>query len=235
MNEMKTEETMLFFDLEHYVPEEQRQSKTTTLRANPDRKGQFLLGGVVTNLQYDDGLGRSNTGEYWIWKETSLENDEEIQKAEEKVLEKIYHHFKRSWEIVTQNFSRRRDLIVVGTGIARFDLPLLYIRSSKYQFAPKEDLYSIFLKTKPIDLTTLGIAFVKPKGRIKPVSTRDLMRSLGIKDSKETGQIVWELYDNGEYDKIEKRTNREVKTNIIIYSELISRIRQKYQQKRVKR
>ncbi|MHA1168704.1 MAG: hypothetical protein ACTSRU_12830 [Candidatus Hodarchaeales archaeon] len=61
------------------------------------------------------------------------------------------------------------------------------------------------------------------------------MRSLGIKDSKETGQIVWELYDNGEYDKIEKRTNREVKTNIIIYSELISRIRQKYQQKRVKR
>ncbi|MHA1168705.1 MAG: hypothetical protein ACTSRU_12835 [Candidatus Hodarchaeales archaeon] len=123
MNEMKTEETMLFFDLEHYVPEEQRQSKTTTLRANPDRKGQFLLGGVVTNLQYDDGLGRSNTGEYWIWKETSLENDEEIQKAEEKVLEKIYHHFKRSWEIVTQNFSRRRDLIVVGTGIARFDLP----------------------------------------------------------------------------------------------------------------
>lgn len=226
---------MLFFDLEYYVPLDQRESKKSTLRANPNKKGQFLLGGFAKSVPHNDNSVITDSSEFWIWNESSLSNMEEILKAEEKVLKKLYQLFEQTWLDITQNFSKRNDLIVVGTGVARFDLPILYIRSCKYNFASKEELFSTFLTVKPIDLTTLGIAYVKPKRKIKPVSTSDLMRSLEIERSKKTGQVVWDLYDNEEYKKIEERTKSEVEMNIKIFNEQIRRIRQKYSYRRTQR
>ena len=218
---------MLFFDLEFFVPANQRKSKTSTLRANPNKEGQFLLGGVITDINPFQKHQEPNLSEYWIWNDPSFRKADNIRKAEQNILKSFYSFFKSSWAFINKG-GRRRDLFVVGTGISRFDLPILYIRSNYYDFASPSELFSLYFASKPIDLTDIGINYVKPGKILKPVSTSDLMRSLGLEKEKTTGQHVWELYDNSDYELIEQRTREEVQVNIELFFILNDKIRSQF-------
>ena len=135
-------------------------------------------------------------------------------KDEEKAtLGEIYQYFRESWKLIEGKSSDNPDLILVGTGISRMDVPALFIRSVLHKVESESALYETYFKTKIVDLGDVGIALFKPDPRffgIYPKTTNALMSRLGIPSHKQTGKSVWELYEAHEYEAIKERTKSEV-------------------------
>ncbi len=210
----KTE--MIVFDLEFYVPPEDRHKRGASLLANPHKKGHYLLGGVFTKYKPLKNMSIDNLQyhHFWIWKYGN----------EKTVLKKIYEYIRSSWEGLKNKDPKQADLMFYGIGISRFDVPILYIRSQYHQIAPPEDLFECYFKAKQLDLSNIAIPFFNKDKVMYPKTMNSIFRRFGIKKEKVSGINVWEMYDQKSYKKIEKRTETEVRDCIELYQIISKKI-----------
>jgi len=205
----------IFFDLEFYVPSSEREKPGASLLANPLKDDQFLLGGVFTRYwPLKETKQDLQFQHYWIWN----------QKTEKKVLRSIYEYFQNSWDIIKNKDPRQADLILCGIGISRFDLPILYIRSVKNRIDKSENIFEVYFKTKPVDLSNVGISFFNREKVMYPKTVNQIFSRFGLDQEKVPSTHVWDKYDNEDYEWIEKRTEREVRDCINLYQILCSKI-----------
>ncbi len=212
---------MLFFDLEFYVPKQDRLSVRSSMIVNPAKLSHTLLGGAFysQHLRSDVPLNPALDG-HWLWDYAS---------DERKMLTDIKARFEREW---TANRNEKEevlgkpieDLVVCGAGISRFDLPALYCRSVLHEIAPPDDLFDLFLKPKAIDLANTGSCLFREDRTLYPKTTREMAGRLRIPEGKGSSKSVWTLYEENALQDIRARTEEEVRTVIRIYSSLRDRI-----------
>ncbi|WP_297487263.1 hypothetical protein [Thermococcus sp.] len=211
---------VVFLDLEYYAPKEHRNRPG--LKANPYLDGGFLIGGVFQRyFPIEDKLEKE--GEFWIWDY----KDENTKEKERELLRRIYYYFRESWMRweALGNDSHLTEPIVAGFGIARFDVPVLFARSLKHEIADPARLYDIYFKLRPFDLS-VAVATIVPETKypkvLAPVSQNWAIKHLiGNVERKPSGTTVWELYDQGNYEKIAERTKAEVEIAEKVYSNLL--------------
>ena len=133
----------VFFDIECYVPpEDQEKEGRSSLVFNAGKPDHFILGGVFRRMFPMQGVLES-AQEFWNF-------DKEKEKL---TLTAIYEYFNKCWEMIDKRSRRDNpDLILIGTGISRHDIPALYVRSVHNNIAPKEALYETYFKAKVVDL-----------------------------------------------------------------------------------
>jgi hypothetical protein len=206
---------VIFFDIECYVPPESRQQSKGSLIFNAGITNHFVLGGVFRRA-FPLQNRFEPVWQVWNW---SIEE-------EKTTLQQIYGYFKKSWKLIEEKTGNHPDLILVGTGISRFDIPTLYVRSTLHHVDTEEALYETYFKTKTVDLGDVGIPLFKNHPKIYslyPKTTNALKKRLGLQKPKTSGKSVWELYESNQFDAIKKRTASEVKDIIAIASRIVSR------------
>ena len=205
---------MLFFDLEFYVPKEDRNNSSSSLIVNPNLKKHKLLGGTFYSKSFDDKLPKKpKFKQLWLW---NFNNNEKV------LLDQIDNVFIDEWEKTKkeEKWILRKplvDLVVCGIGISRFDIPALYCRSFRFLIDSPEKLFDIYFKTKQIELANVCSFLFPEEQYIYPKTTKEIMGRIKIKGDKDTSKNVWELFDKNDVDKIESRTTEEVKNILIIY------------------
>lgn len=138
------------------------------------------------------------------------------------IFEVIYDYFRESWKLIEGKSPDNPDLIVTGTGISRFDIPMLFVKSIIYNIDSHENLFDAYFKTKIVDLGDVGIPlFTKnPWPVLYPKPANALAARLGINVHKTSGKGVWDMYDAGDYEGIKQRTLEELKTTVEIARKL---------------
>lgn len=200
-------------DTEIYVPAGDRSKGQFSMKANAANPDHILLGGV---FRRDFPLLKKDYGyeQFWGWK----------KEEEKQTLEKIYSFFQESWKMIDGKSSRHPDLIVSGTGISRFDLPALLVKSMEHNIDSKENLFNTYFKTKIVDLGEVGIPLFSrnPSPVLYPKTANALVSRLGINARKASGKSVWDMYDGADYDGIKQRTLHELETCVEIARKLVS-------------
>lgn len=209
---------VVYFDIECYVPPNERQQSKSSMKFNPCRAQDFVLGGVFRRA-FPLQNRIEPPVEIWNW---------EAGREPFTILD-IYNFFKQSWKLIEQKTDQNPDLILIGTGISRHDIPTLYMRSMMHNIDNQQALYETYFKTKVVDLGDVGILLFRNDPKIYPMypkTTNALMSRLGLQTQgrKETGKNVWELYELGQYDAIKERTASEVENAVKITSSVISKI-----------
>jgi hypothetical protein len=212
---------MIFFDLEMYVPLEQRDSRPKgTMIFNPGKSTDLLLGGYFIS-KATKVREPNSTSSFWLW---NYDHDEK------KLLMAIIEYFKKEWELqqkekATVLNKRVRDLVTCGLGIGRMDLPTLFIRSQEHQILSTAELFDIFMKTRVIDLGQVA-CFLFPKEKVLyPKTANELTRVLQIGTKlKPSGKNVWDLYDDKKFGEIESRCQQEVDDILEMYYEIKNRM-----------
>jgi hypothetical protein len=192
---------IIFFDLEWYVPPNQRKLRGASLAMNPHKPGQFLLGGVFGKYhplkQKKEDIKFDH---FWLWQH---EDNEEI------LVKNIYEYIKEEWRKFDSTPGSQADLILCGQGISRLDIPVLYIRSTHYGVDNPEEIFYTYCKTKQVDLSNVSIPLIY--GDVMyPSNWNQICGRFRFDRIKESGTSVWTYYDNKEYSTIEKRTEAEV-------------------------
>ncbi len=210
---------VVFFDIECYVPPEARTLGKRSMKYNPAADDHFVLGGVFQRM-FPLLNKIEPRWQVWNW---------DIQQEKDTLLQ-IYDYVTKSWDLLDGKTDRNPDLILVGTGISRHDVPTLYIRSVKHNIDSAPAVFDAYFKTKMIDLTNVGIPLFRHDPKIYPIypkQTNALMSRFGL-GFKESGKTVWELYDSGEFEAIKQRTNTEVEDIQKITRAIISLISGKH-------
>ncbi|HJJ31376.1 MAG TPA: hypothetical protein O0X97_03910 [Methanocorpusculum sp.] len=194
---------LLIFDLEAYVPREERKRSSLSLAVNPYRAGHMLLGGVFH--LYHPATGEVlTTPEYehhWVWQDGD----------EAETVSRIYQIFAGMHERTAGKKKFAADPVVCGIGIANFDMPFICAKCMEYEVAPKDEIYESVCKFRVVDLNTAAIGFV-PGRELYPVPhNRIADYFLPERNEKPTGKVVWDMADNKEYALIEKRCETEVR------------------------
>lgn len=177
---------VIYFDIECYVPPDERQQSRSSMKFNPCKHRDFVLGGVFRRSFPLQNKIEAPT-EIWNWKPES----------EAITLSEIYDFFKQSWKHLEGKTDQNPDLILIGTGISRHDIPTLYMRSVMHNIDTQQSLYENYFKTKVVDLGDAGILLFGNDPRIYPMypkTTNALMSRLGLQTQgrKESGKNVWE-------------------------------------------
>jgi len=207
---------VIFLDIECYVPPEGRQQSKGSMIYNPARTDHFVLGGVFRRAF---PLQKKIEPPFQVWN---------WAREEEKItLRQIYDYFTDSWKLIEGRTFNHPDLILVGTGISRLDVPTLYVRSALHHIDTEAVLYETYFKTKIVDLGNVGIPLFRNNPAIYPLypkTTNALISRLKMQSRKTSGKSVWELYESGQFDAIKERTASEVEDAIEIASSIVSGI-----------
>ncbi len=203
---------VIYLDTECYVPIEDRGRSSGSLVVNPWKSRHSLLGGVFVRAFPLKGSA-IEMEPIWSWKLGS----------EKDAIKRIHDFFRASWKMIEHRTPDHPDLILVGTGISRFDIPMLFAKSSMNGIDSNEALYDMYFKTKMVDLDIAGIPLFDrtPAPVLYPKKVTQLMSRFGIAASKVSGKSVWELYDNQAFEDIEKRTAGEVEAIMKIASKIL--------------
>lgn len=204
----------VFFDIECYVPPEGRHSGMSSMIFNPAREDNFVLGGVFRRgFPLQNKLDQP--WQVWNWD----------RKDERSTLQQIYDHYRESWRLIEGKTDQNPDLILVGTGISRLDVPALYVRSAMHQIDSESALYETYFKTKMVDLGDVGIPLFQNNPAIYaiyPKTTNALISRLKLQKRKTSGKSVWDMYDSKEFEAIKERTASEVEDAVEIASRIAS-------------
>ncbi len=209
----------IFFDIEYYVPKEHRNRPG--LKANPYLNEGFVIGGVFQRyLPIDNKFEKKK--ELWIWNMKG----KDIQERERKLLREIYFYFRESWtrwEVLGKD-PRLTEPMAVGFGIARFDIPVLFVRSLLHEIAEPENLYETYFKLRQFDLSVASAPLIperKNQEVLAPISQNWAVRNLLDNGKrKPSGTTVWELFDANEYMTIIERTREEIEIAKNVYLKL---------------
>ena len=211
-----------------YVPSRDRknifiENDFGTFRFNPYRNWHILIGGHFISKSISTGKINFERS-IWLWE---YDNDEKA------MLRAIFDVFKDEWGIQNQKSEqvkvtgyKIKDVLTIGIGIARTDLPALLGRCLINNVAPSDELYSVFMKTKVIDLSNTT-SFLFPDDKILyPKSHQAIIKKIPkIKNVKKgPGSSVWNMYDSQQFDEIETRCTQEVREIVQIYGELQKKI-----------
>ena len=152
----------------------------------------------------------------WLWNYDS----------ERELLLEIYNIFLAEWshlysgKRIVISGKRLRDIITIGFGIGRVDLPALFVRSQLFEIDTSEKLYAVFLKTKVIDLGT-ACTFLFPEDPfLYPKSANEVAERISASKygaKKDAGKSVWKAYDEQDFEYIETRCAHEVHQIMSIY------------------
>lgn len=202
----------VYLDLECYVPPEDRHSSKSSMIFNPAKESNFILGGVFRR-----GFPLQNKLEQpwqvWNWD----------RKDERNTLQRIYDYFRESWKLIDGKTDQNPDLILVGTGISRLDVPALYVRSVMHRIDSEVALYETYFKTKIVDLGDVGITLFRNSPAIYaiyPKTTNALISRFKLQERKTSGKSVWDMCDSREFEEIKGRTASEVETTLEITSRI---------------
>ena len=202
----------IFFDIECYVPQESRHSGMSSMIFNPAKEDNFVLGGV---FRRGFPLQNKLEGAWQVWNWD--------RKDERNTLQQIYDYFRESWRLIVGKTDRNPDLIAVGTGITRLDIPALYVRSAMHKIDTEAALYETYFKTKIVDLGDAGILLFRRNPAIYaiyPKTTNALVSRLGLSNRKTSGKSVWDMYDARDFEAIKTRTAFEVDVAVEITSKI---------------
>lgn len=197
---------IVFLDTECYVPVEDRNKGPSSMIVNPANPKHILLGGVFTR-EFPLQQQKKKTDPFeqvWGW----------TNEDEKKTLRRIYEYFRESWKLIEAKSIDNPDLIVIGTGVSRFDIPMLFVKSLLNEIDSAERLYETFFKTKMVDLGDVGIGLFSLSASfpvIYPKTTNAIANRLQIPVRKISGKSVWDMYDAKEFEGIKERTLEEVK------------------------
>ncbi|SRR6266567_6228284 len=137
---------VVHLDLEGYVPKQDRIQKRSSMYANPGNPSHFLLGGVLCR-EFPLQSAKPTLTPIWNFS----------PEQEEDTLRQIYRYFQESWNLLEGKTWEHPDLIVMGFGISRFDIPAIFTRSLIKKIDNIENLFETYLKTKIVDLGDVGI------------------------------------------------------------------------------
>lgn len=211
---------VVMFDTEWYVPRDARSLYISSLKSNPMVPNNQFLGGVFYRFYPLKDKGQKfEKKEIFV---SSLAPDEEKEKLSE-----TYNYFKQSWDLLRGKMDRDADLITVGIGNSRFDLPSLFARSIFLGVDRPEMLYEVFLKTKPIDLSESTIPYFTWKGKrvLYPIVTNSMIKGFELNSQKkESGKRVWEMVEANDFESIKARVRGEVSDIWEIYNKLMKDI-----------
>jgi hypothetical protein len=194
---------ILVFDLEAYVPKNDRKRKSgASLAVNPFKPDHTLLGGVVCCVKPLSETSVPRYSHHWIW-----------ESSEEEVAASLYAEFSGVWKRVIRKRHMHADPVVAGIGISVFDLPFLLCKCLLHEIAPPEDIYETLCKFRVLDLSAAGIGFVKSGHPVLyPCTHNELADSLlGERVQKPTGKRVWDFVDEKQYPAIARRCEGEVR------------------------
>ena len=199
---------IIFFDLEYYVPAQDRRRETpggrTFSPVLPDHK---ILGGVfLVYYPMQDRIGERST--IWEWERGS----------ESQVLRAIYHLLQKEWRSYAPR-DQAGSLMLSGIGISHSDIPALLARLSSYSIGDHFRIYDLLCGCRQIDLATATYCqfsfnqsyFAYPKTK------SELYQKYLNGKKRESGKAVWELYENRNFAAIEARCKEEVDDALVIY------------------
>ena len=205
---------IIFFDLEFYVPKEDREGRMG-LKANPYRTGHFLIGGTLH--RYFPLIHKRNHDsikEFWIW---NYKNEAEMMKD-------IIAFIEESWSIIYKK-DNQAELFYSGIGISRVDIQYLFAKAKLLGIKTEEELFNLFYKGRFLDFETIVIPYFKNKDNMmKTKTTKDMLSKFKIERERGPSISVWDQYDAGEYEKIRERNVNEVADLPVMYQAILTRI-----------
>lgn len=211
---------MLFFDLEAYAPPEERAASRSSLIVNPARPGHMLLGGCFFSKRFAEPIPEEPAFQgLWVWNFAS----------EAELLRAIQALFEQEWQRQREENVRilgkpAVDLVVCGAGITKFDLPALYCRGLLHGIAPAADLFELFFKARPIELSNEASFLFPEEPVLYPKTTREMAGRLGLRERKGSSKSVWDSYEQRDYASIEQRTQEELRLVLALYARLRERV-----------
>jgi hypothetical protein len=205
---------ILFFDLEFYVPPSERDP-SYGFSPNPFREGHLLLGGTFISFNPFRQISmKPHINNFWLW---NYENEREM-------LNDILTVFKSAWK-VTNKHRDQADPTVSGIGVSRIDIGYLYSKCIQHEIAGIDELFDIFYKLRIIELESMAIPFFKyTRTFVYTKSTHDLLNRFNIDRTRVTGTKVWDYYESGNVEAIEKRNADEVQDCLDIYMKMMKEI-----------
>lgn len=211
---------MLFFDLEAYAPPSDRATSLSSLVVNPARPSHLLLGGCFFSKRFDEPIPEAPALDgLWLWN----------YESEAALLRAIKARFEREWQRQRDEGVKilgkpAKDLVVCGAGIAKFDLPALYCRSLFNEIADPAELFEVFFKARPIELSNEASFLFPEEPVLYPKTTREMAGRLGLSEKKGSSKGVWESYESRDYAAIERRTEDELRLVLHLYERLRRRV-----------
>lgn len=192
----------LLFDLEAYVPQDQRRTSGLSLAVNPYRSGHLLLGGVFHLFRPLSGEVLTDPAytHHWSWRDGN----------EAETVSAIYRIFSGMRERISGKKRFVADPVVSGVGIANFDLPFLYTKCLEHEIDEPAEIYDTVCKFRVVDLSTAAIGFY-PTSTLYPIPHNQMADTfLSDREMKPTGKVVWDMVDQKEYGAVEQRCEHEV-------------------------
>ncbi|MBE6506578.1 MAG: hypothetical protein E7Z72_01455 [Methanocorpusculum parvum] len=208
---------LLVFDLEAYVPAEDRRKKTgASLAVNPFREGHTLLGGVfhLSRPRTREILTEPAFEHHWIWDEGD----------EAEVVSSIYQIFSGMRRRASVKKQHHADPVVAGVGIAQFDMPCIFAKCLAHEVAPADEIYETVCKVRVVDLAVAGIGFLPSKAPVLYPKTHNALadRFIPERAKKPTGKVVWEMADEKDFAGIAERCAGEVKEMVLLTERMIA-------------
>lgn len=205
---------IIFFDLEFYVPKEDREGRMG-LKANPYRTGHFLIGGTLHRyFPLVHKRNHDSIKEFWIW---NYKNEAEMMKD-------IIAFIEESWSIIYKK-DNQAELFYSGIGISRVDIQYLFAKAKLLGIKTEEELFNLFYKDRFLDFETIVIPYFKKKDNMmKTKTTKDMLSKFKIERERGPSISVWDQYDAGEYEKIRERNVNEVSDLPVMYQAILTRI-----------
>lgn len=202
---------VVFFDLEYYVPVEDRTRQApSTMKFSPYLPGHKILGGTFqTYFPMTDVL--KPPVQIWEWTAGS----------EKRVLEEILALLKCEWKALDRG--DRGSLMLCGIGISHSDVPALLAKMNTLRIALPTLIYDYLCGCRQIDLSTATYCQFSSKTRYFSYPKSKAM--LYDKYLAEPGKVapstsVWDDYETGRFSSIEARTQLEVDHTISIYKRM---------------
>lgn len=203
---------VIFFDLEYYVPLIDRGRKTPGgMSFSPVMPGHKILGGTFqTYYPMQDRLGERRS--IWDWNSD----------GEKGVLQKIFQLFQQEWHSIEAK-DQAGSLMLAGIGISYSDVPSLLVKISSSQIAEKDRIFGLICGCRHIDLSTATYCqFSFNNAYFSYPKTKSALYQKYLPEKKmETGKVVWDMYDAGDFSAIENRNSEEVDDVLDIYKAMI--------------
>lgn len=202
---------VVFFDLEYYVPLEDRDRKSpSSMKFSPYLPRHKILGGTFqTYFPMTDTL--RPPVQIWEWTVGS----------EKRVLEEILALLKCEWKGLERG--DRGGLMLCGIGISHSDVPALLAKMNTSLIDLSTRIYDYLCGCRQIDLSTATYCQFSSKTRYfsYPKSKATLYNKyLAEPSNVGPSTSVWDDYEAGRFSAIEARTQLEVDHTVSIYKRM---------------
>lgn len=201
---------VIFLDLEYYVPRTDRGRTSYGGRSfSPVLPGHKIIGGILrTYFPMQDRVETSRR--FWEWELGS----------ETALLKAMYEHLDAQWRSIRKQSG---GLMLAGIGISHSDVPALLARMVDSEVAPAQNIHDVLCGCRQIDLSVATYCqFSFNQGYFAYPKTKAALYHKYTPDRKmDSSTSVWDLYDAGDYQAIDKRCEQEIDDMFAIYKAMV--------------